>query len=264
MYEDYIEKYKDITEVSGDYVTQEQIERLYNRYYWAGKYCRGKDVLEVACGTGQGLGYLANISNEFYGGDYSKKNLEIAQLHYGNRIVLSQFSAEEIPYGDNSLDVIVFLEALYFIPSAEKFVTECKRILKKNGRILIATANKDLYDFNIGPYSYKYYGVIELNELFSKYGFEIELFGNTPTNKLSFRQKVFRPIKKIAITFGLIPKSMKGKKFLKRIVFGHLIKMPSEIYEGMISYNEPTRISLQEPDRIHKVIYCVATLKNNK
>lgn len=45
-----------VTEISGEEVTQEQIDRLCNRDYWAGQYCTGKDVMEVACGTGQGLG----------------------------------------------------------------------------------------------------------------------------------------------------------------------------------------------------------------
>ncbi len=53
--------YVSVTEIAGDDVTQEQIDRLCNRYYWAGQYCAGKDVVETACGSGQGLGYLAGI-----------------------------------------------------------------------------------------------------------------------------------------------------------------------------------------------------------
>ena len=45
------EDYLSVTEISGDEVTKEQIDRLCNRYYWAGRYCKGRDVVEVACGT---------------------------------------------------------------------------------------------------------------------------------------------------------------------------------------------------------------------
>ncbi len=34
--------YISVTEIAGDEVTQEQIDRLCNRYYWAGQYCKGK------------------------------------------------------------------------------------------------------------------------------------------------------------------------------------------------------------------------------
>jgi hypothetical protein len=40
-----------LTEISGDEVTAEQVERLARRYFWVGDYCHDKDVLEVACGA---------------------------------------------------------------------------------------------------------------------------------------------------------------------------------------------------------------------
>lgn len=250
-----------VTELAGDEVTQEQVERLCNRYYWAGTYCEGKDVLEAACGTGQGLGYLAKRAKSISAGDYTADMLKIAKEHYGNRIELKQFDAQAMPYADNLMDVILLFEAIYYLPSAEKFVSECRRVLRKGGKVLIATANKDLYDFNPSPYSHTYYGVVELNELFSKQGFSVECFGNTPVDQVSLRQKILRPIKKMAIKFGLVPKTMGGKKLLKKLVFGGLVKMPAEIEESLFPYVEPSRLTVSEPDRKHKVIYCAATLQ---
>ncbi len=250
-----------VTELAGDEVSQEQIQRLCNRYYWAGTYCEGKDVLEAACGTGQGLGYLAERTRSISAGDYTADIIKIAKDYYGDRIELKQFDAQQMPYADNSMDVVILFEAIYYLPSAEKFVSECRRILRRGGNVLIATANKDLYDFNPSPYSYNYYGVVELNELFSKQGFSVECFGNTPVTEVSLRQKVLRPAKKLAVDLGLVPKSMGGKKLLKKLVFGGLVKMPAEIEAGMVSYIEPTKLSMTEPDRNHKVIYCAATLQ---
>lgn len=250
-----------VTELAGDDVTQEQVERLCNRYYWAGTYCEGKDVLEAACGTGQGLGYLAKRAKSLSAGDYTADMLKIAKEHYGSRIELKQFDAQAMPYPDNSMDIILLFEAIYYLPSAEKFVSECRRVLRKSGKVLIATANKDLYDFNPSPYSHTYYGVVELNELFSKQGFSVECFGNTPVDKVSLRQKILRPIKKMAVELGLVPKTMGSKKLLKKLIFGGLVKMPAEIEEGMFPYVEPTRLTVFELDRKHKVIYCAATLQ---
>lgn len=99
--------YISVTEIAGNEVTQEQIDRMCNRYYWAGEYCTGKDVVEVACRSGQGLGYLAGIARSFEAGDYSDEILAIAHQYYGNRISLQQFDAQDMPFADGSKDVII-------------------------------------------------------------------------------------------------------------------------------------------------------------
>lgn len=256
--------YTKVTEMVGDEVSQEQVKRICNRYYWAGNYCNNKEVMEAACGTGQGLGYLSKIAKTIVAGDYSEEILKIAKSHYDERIKLVQFDAQDMPYPDNSMDVIILFEAIYYLPLPERFVSECRRVLRDKGKVLIATANKDLYDFNPSPYSYKYLGVMELYETFNQYGFTTDFYGDTPVDELSIRQKMFRPIKKFAVSFGLVPKSMNGKKFLKRLVFGSLVKMPAEIQEGMFPYVEPVKLIALQPDRKHKVIYCAATLHKNK
>ena len=279
--------YISVTEISGDEVSQEQIERLCNRYYWVGEYCKRKDVVEVACGTGQGLGYLSSLANTIEGGDYSEAILAKARAHYGDRISLKEFDAQNMPFKDKSKDVIILLEAIYYLPDAEKFVRECVRILRPGGKVLIASANKYLFDFNPSPHSYKYYGVVELNSLFSKYGFRSEFFGDTPVDKVSIRQKILRPIKKLAVALDIMPKSMAGKKILKKIVFGRLVEMPAEIgppiareknssyatlkvlnpnkkpkaaQSNRSVYIEPDKISANITNSRYKVIYCVATL----
>jgi ubiquinone/menaquinone biosynthesis C-methylase UbiE len=249
-----------VTELAADDVTQEQVERLCHRYYWAGKYCQDKDVLEVACGSGQGLGYLAKKAKSLQAGDYSQEILNIAQAHYGQRIQLKQFDAQSLPFGEHSFDVVILFEAIYYLQNVDAFIQECLRILRPQGKILIATANKDLYDFSPSPYSNKYYGTVELAQLFQLYDLQCELFGYLSIQHLSWRQRVLRPLKKLATTLGLLPKTMQGKKLLKKFVFGELVKMPSEVQEGMIDYIEPVPISAEQPDTHHKVLYCVATL----
>jgi SAM-dependent methyltransferase len=249
-----------VTEISGDEVTKEQIKRLCNRYYWAGQFCPNKDVVEVACGTGQGLRYLSGISRSLNAGDYSNEILSTAKQHYGDLVDLMQFDAQNMPFKNNSKDVVILFEAIYYIADAEKFVRECLRILRPGGKILIATANKDLSDFNPSPYSHKYYGVCELNDLFKKFGFKLELYGDTPINSQSIRQKVLRLIKILVVKLGLMPKTMAGKKFLKRIVFGNLVMMPAEIDSNTSRYIEPTPLLEIKPDKIHKVIYCAVSI----
>ena len=254
-----VQDYLSVTELAGDDVAVEQVDRMCQRYYWAGKYCRGKDVLEVACGTGQGAGYLAGLASSYRAGDYSEKILEIARGHYGERIEFQQLDAQQLPFENGSFDVVVLFEAIYYLSSAERFVAEGRRVLRRGGKVLIATANKDLFDFNASPHSYTYYGVPDLRDLFSRYGFTSTFFGNTPVSSLSWRQRMLRPVKTIVVNLGLMPKTMSGKKILKRLVFGSLVPMPAEIVAGMVHYVDPDPIPADHPDRKHKVLYCVAT-----
>ena len=58
----------------------------------------------------------------------------------------------------------------------------------------------------------------------------------------------------------LIPKTMKGKEFLKRIFFGKLIPLPPEIKDGMAEYTPPVPLPHDKPNFEYKVIYVVAHL----
>ena len=129
--------------------------------------------------------------------------------------------------------------------------------------------------------------MVELNDLFARHEFESEFFGDMPVGEVSLRQRALRPVKKLAVMLGVMPKTTGGKKWLKRIVFGGLVKMPVEIgpqingrkkaqeaqkcpqgkqngkNEGTLyrgRYVEPERISSDEANISYKVIYCVATL----
>lgn len=249
-----------VTELAGDEVSQEQVERICRRYYWAASYCEGKDVLEVACGAGQGLGLLDKITASLKAGDFSEDVLAVARAHYGARFDISRFDAMDMPFEDNSLDVVILFEAIYYLPDASKFIGECVRVLRPGGRVLIATANPDLYDFNPSPHTFTYFGVVGLRELFEGKGFTCEFFGDTPLQTVSLRQKILRPIKKIVVSLGLMPKTMAGKRLLKRLVFGELVAMPAEINSETAAHIPPHPLVGDCPSTEFKVVYCSAAL----
>lgn len=247
-----------VTELSGEKVASEQIERMLQRYVWAGTFCEEKDVLEVACGSGQGIGLLLRKAKSVTAGDFSSEILEIARKHYKNRVELSQFSGEAMPFFDQQFDVVILFEAIYYIPSAEKFVAEAKRVLRPGGVLLIVTANRDLYDFTPSPFSHEYYGVTGLHNLLSRHNFSTTFFGSYSVLSVSARQKILRPLKKIATALGIIPKTMSGKQVFKKIFYGDLVHMPPEIQEGMYPYTPPDVIEVDKPNKEFKVLHCIA------
>lgn len=255
--------FSDVTELAGTEISVEQLERMLHRYHWAAGYCRDKDVVEVGCGSGQGLGLLSNVARSLEAGDYSAEILSIALRHYSDRVKLSVFDAQSLPFADGSKDVVILFEAIYYVPDATRFVTESRRVLRPGGRVLIATANKDLSDFNPSPLSHCYYGTMELADLFRQEGFEVELFGYLPMAAVTWRQKLLRPAKRIAVALGLMPKTMRGKRLLKRLVFGEMVAMPAELPQRKQPPIPPTLVSAGMADRLHKVLYCCATLRSH-
>ena len=130
---------EDVTEFPGHQVTPEQITMLHTRYHLAVRLADGKDVLELACGSGVGLGCLAHRARRVVGGDLNPQAIEFAARHYGPRVEVREVDAQNLPFADAAFDVIVFLDSIYWLPQPRKFVDEAKRVLRPGGVIFIST-----------------------------------------------------------------------------------------------------------------------------
>src|SRR4030042_1188678 len=130
--------YTTVTEIPGNRVTQEQLERMFHRYQFAASFSEGKDVLEVGCGAGMGLGYLGKRARKVVGGDYTEYLLEIAKQNYKNRIPLLRLDAHFLPFRGQSFDRVILYEAIYYLAKPEEFFQDAKRVLRKDGALLIA------------------------------------------------------------------------------------------------------------------------------
>src|SRR5688572_26793718 len=94
-----------ITDVAGEQAGRVQIERLVERYHWAASYCEGRTVLEVACGTGQGLGLIRSRASRIHACDLNEENLQRARMTYGHDVALAQADAHSLPFATQSIDV---------------------------------------------------------------------------------------------------------------------------------------------------------------
>jgi len=249
--------YSTVTELPGHKITSEQLARLYQRYRFAQQFCKEKEVMEVACGAGTGLGYLAKVAKKVIGGDIDKEILKYALKHYEGRdkIEIREFDAQNLPFEDKSFDVVIFYEAIYYLAKPEKFVSEAHRVLKDNGVLLICTVNKDWADFNPSPYSEKYFSAPELYSLVNHKFSQVQLLGAFPASNKGIKNKFLSSVKRTAVNFNLIPKTMKGKEIFKRIFFGKLLTLPPEIEDGQVEYSPPVAISSDQPNYQHKVLF---------
>jgi len=259
-----VETYNSVTETPDTKATLEQLERIYSRYRFALGFCKGKDVLEVACGAGQGLGYISRNAKTVVGGDVDEKILDFARKTYieNKNIEIHKIDAQDLPFENENFDVVILYEAIYYLLSPDKFIKEALRVLRKQGTLIICTVNREWPDFNPSPYSYKYFSVLELSSMLKDNGFvDVVLYGGSRVSAEGLRSKITSFLKRTAVCLNLMPKTMKGKQFLKRMFFGKLYPMPSEIQEGMSTYEEPVRLPLDVQSSIYKIIYAVAYKK---
>lgn len=246
-----------VTELPGTGATPETLSMLFTRYKTAADLSKGKDVLEVACGPGLGLGYLLQHAKSVTAGDYDPKIVALAQKHYGDRIDIRQIDAQSLPFEDGSFDVVLMLEALYFVPDAAKFMEEARRVLRPGGTLFVASPNKEFESFNPAPYSTRYFTASEYQGLFSQHGFTVEVKAGFPEGKRGLKSKIFSLIRKVAVSLHLIPKTMGGKEAIKRLLYGKLDPFPEEVDETTGEFHPfvPITPDLNLPS--YKVLYAI-------
>ena len=252
--------YIEVTERPGLRATPEQLSMLYTRYHTAASYAEGKKVLEVACGAGMGLGYMARRANRVVGGDYSESLLLVCKHHYEGHIPLVRLDAQTLPFKDASFDLVVFYEALYYLARPENFVAEVRRVLRLGGTLLICTANKDRSGFVRSPHSYRYFSARELCQLLEEQGSTVKLFGAFPVAEGSLRGSLMSLVRRVIVSLNLVPGTLKGRELLKRLAYGKLQELKPEVSEGMAELESLVPISGTEPTRQFKVLYALAHL----
>lgn len=105
----------------------------------------GSTVLEV--GSGQGI-FAKRLSDQYTcqvtGVDISAKSVKYAQERYTNkRLKFVKAEAGKLPFRNNFFDFVVSFDTLEHIQDQKTAVAEMVRVLKKGGKILIYTLNKN-------------------------------------------------------------------------------------------------------------------------
>jgi len=254
--------YNSITEIPGLQATGEQRERLYHRYRFASDYGVNKRVLEAACGSGLGMKYLSRGSAVVAGIDIDSNNISVAaSLRTEARLLLSRGDAHSLPFRNQSFDVVLLFESLYYLKNPELFVREAARVLRNDGRLIISTVNRSWDDFHPSPFAHAYFTVPELLDLLKKQFREVQFFGAFPVQSAGIRNKVISLIKRLAVSMHLIPGSLAARAYLKRLFIGPLQPLPTSLEDVKTQYLPPQRIAEDSPNKNFKIIYAVAAAR---
>lgn len=121
---------------------QAQIDLIEELLTWAG-ITKAEKILDVGCGIGGSSLYLA----EKFGAEATGITLSPVQANRAKeRSRVAQISANfqvadalNMPFEDNSFDLVWSLESGEHMPDKQKFLAECYRVLKPGGTFIMAT-----------------------------------------------------------------------------------------------------------------------------
>lgn len=118
------------------------------RYYLAGHWCKGKEVLDAACGYGIGTNYLRMLAKNVTGVDIDKNAIKwAAETLKGNRINFQERDLTEVLKKDpfeNKFDTIISIETFEHVPRHKVYtmLDNFVKWIKPGGTIFITTPQR--------------------------------------------------------------------------------------------------------------------------
>lgn len=118
------------------------------RYKFASQFIKGKNVLDLACGEGYGSDLLLKSgAKKVVGVDISTETVNHAKNKYKSKnLSFIQSDAVSLPFEDKTFDIVVSFETIEHLKDQDKFISEIKRVLTKNGLAIISTPNARVYE----------------------------------------------------------------------------------------------------------------------
>ena len=260
-----ITDYSEFTEVSGKPITQDQLYRMRHRYSWAKELVnRDKIGLELCCGSGQGLKIVAEKLDKLYAIDITESLINQANKNSPDNVICSQ--GDGLTFLQNSenefFDFIIMFECIYYFKSLERLIDLAKKSLKPGGLILLTWPNPLKKGFVKCQHTYCYPLLKDLKKFSQDENndFKTEFYGFEVLIKKTLLTSLKSKIKSLAVKFNLIPKTQKGRLFLKRIFQGKMIAMPNSLEylkldkDSLIEINDDKDLQLKEPLVIYGII----------
>ena len=97
------------------------------------------DLLDAGCGTGAMLGMfkMDYPGRNYTGVDLSEKMIETAKKKHLDGICFVAGDCENLPFADDSFDVVTCSMSFHHYPNPEKFFVSLHRVLRPGGRLIL-------------------------------------------------------------------------------------------------------------------------------
>jgi O-antigen biosynthesis protein len=163
------------------------------RYDFVKKYIQ-KDflVLDAPCGTGFGCKILSKKSKQIFGVDLSKEAINHSKKYFdSNNITYIKTNCENMSKKiTKKFDIIISFEGIEHFRNPKKFLVECKKMLKENGKLIISTPRKP----HGNPFHFKEYNLEEFKTELKKFFKINSIFGQIYDNIFEFSKEKIDPM----------------------------------------------------------------------
>src|SRR5258706_4442958 len=113
------------------------------------KNYHGKSVLDVGCGTGNNLVFLAQLGLSVSGTEVKKDICDVVRAkleRFGYKADLREGTNRQLPFPDNTFDFLGSLDVIHYEDNESdmrKAIREYHRVLKPSGRFFISTTGPE-------------------------------------------------------------------------------------------------------------------------
>lgn len=154
---------------------------------------KGTRVLEVGCGMGADSRYISRRGSDVVSLDLSFENVHFSLK--GMQVLSLKgkgvnADAENLPFKDNTFDVVYSFGVLHHTPDTQKAIDEVRRVLKPNGKCVIMLYHKGYaYYALLLMHGYKrLFGIYNNDKLMSRYDL-------TPLSRLYSKNEIRKMFK---------------------------------------------------------------------
>jgi ubiquinone/menaquinone biosynthesis C-methylase UbiE len=149
---------------------------------------KGEQVYDLACGQGYFANVFAHVGANVVASDLSKNLIETAKKNSKEKINFYISPAHRAQFlKDSSIDTIVVVLAIQNIENVGEVFAECKRVLKKDGRIVLVLNHPA---FRVPQGSDWYFADGVQSRIISQYLSESKIFIDMTPGEKNLKKKI--------------------------------------------------------------------------
>ena len=219
-------------------------------------------VLEIGSGEGYGIRELVDKCDKYIAIDkYATKiNSEIKNTKNITFIECEVPPLKDID--DNCIDFVVSFQVIEHIYDDKYFLSEIKRVLKKNGKLILTTPNKKM-SLSRNPWHIREYTVQEMSDLLNNFFSKTEIMGVFGNEKVMKYYKKNRDSIQQITRFDIFNLQYKLPRWMLQIPYDILNRFNrhklQDFNEKLVKDIKYTAYIIKDVDKSCLDYFCVAT-----